>query len=52
MSAAEIKVWFVLFRDSKHDASRTSQMDIARRAGVNVRTVRRAFDGLKRAGLL
>jgi hypothetical protein len=48
----EIAVWLVLYRDTKNGVARTSQADMARRAGVAARTVRRALDGLKRRGLL
>jgi hypothetical protein len=50
---AEVLVWLALFRDTKQDGiARTSQADIARRAGVNVGTVKRAVAGLRRRGLL
>lgn len=49
----EIAVWLVLYRDTKPDGTaRTSQADLARRAGTSDRTVRRALDGLGRWGLL
>ena len=50
---AEVLVWLALFRDTKADGlARTSQADLARRAGVNVGTVKRAVAGLRRRGLL
>jgi DNA-binding MarR family transcriptional regulator len=52
LSRAEALVWLVLYRDTKDGTARTSQTDIARRAGVNVRTVKRAIAGLHRRGLL
>lgn len=52
LSRAEALVWLVLYRDTKDGTARTSQADIARRAGVNVRTVKRAVVGLHRRGLL
>lgn len=49
----EIVVWFVLYRDTKPDGTaRTSQADMARRAGVSERTVRRVIRRLERAGFL
>lgn len=49
---AETLVWLALFRDTKADGlARTSQADLARRAGVDVRTARRAIVGLRRRGL-
>ncbi len=46
-------VWFILWRDTKPDGlARASQKHIARRAGCNVRTVRRALKTLESAGLL
>ena len=53
LTRAEIAVWLLLWRDTKPDGlARTSQVDLARRAGVNVRTVKRATVGLHRRGLL
>src|SRR5262245_10511858 len=42
LTGSEVAVWLILFRDTKADTgtSRTGQQDIARRAGVNARTVR------------
>jgi len=49
----EIAAWLVLYRDTKPDGTaRTSQADLARRAGTSDRTIRRALDGLKGRGLL
>jgi hypothetical protein len=53
LSRSEALVWLVLFRDTKRDGlARTSQADLARRAGMNDRTVRRAIDRLQERGLL
>jgi hypothetical protein len=53
LSRAEIAVWLILWRDTKGDGTaRTSQADLARRAGSDVRTVRRALRQLQAAGLL
>jgi hypothetical protein len=52
LSRAEALVWLVLYRDTKDSIARTAQTDIARRAGVNVGTVKRAMTGLRRRGLL
>jgi hypothetical protein len=52
LSRAETLVWLVLYRDTKDGTARTAQTDIARRAGVNVRTVKRAIADLHRRGLL
>ena len=50
---SEIAVWLLLFRDTKQNGlARTSQADLARRAGVNPRTVGRAVLSLCQAGLL
>lgn len=50
---AELLVWFALFRDTKPDGlARTSQADLARRAGLSARTVVRAIASLVRRGLL
>ena len=48
LTGAEVKVWTILFRDTKDTGTaRTGQADMARRAGMNVRTVRRALDRLE-----
>ena len=44
--------WLVLFRDTKPDGTaRTGASDLPRRAGVNVRTVKRAVGRLRTPGL-
>lgn len=48
----EIAVWLILFRDTRNGTARTGQADIARRAGISPRTVRRSIGRLKAAGLL
>lgn len=53
LDRAELLVWLLLWRDTKPDGlARTSQADMARRAGVSDRTVRRALRRLDRLGLL
>ena len=50
---SDIAVWLVLYRDVKKDGvARTGQTDIARRAGVSERTVRRTIRRLEARGLL
>lgn len=50
---AEVRVWLVLFRDTKPvGRARTGQTDIARRTGLSVRTVQRAVRALAAAGLV
>jgi hypothetical protein len=48
----ELAVWLVLYRDTKDGTARTSQADLARRAGTSDRTVRRVIAGLEAVGLL
>jgi hypothetical protein len=50
LTGAEVKVWLILFRDVKAatGTARTGQADIARRAGLSVRGVRKALAGLNR----
>lgn len=48
----EIAVWLILWRDERNGTSRTSQADLARRAGVSRRTVVRILDRLESKGLL
>ena len=46
-------VWLILYRDTKPDGlARTAQVDIARRVGLSVRTVRSALKRLEACGLL
>jgi hypothetical protein len=54
LTEAEVKVWLILFRDTKAatGTARTGQADIARRAGVKPRTVRRALASLKAKGMV
>ena len=52
LSRSEILVWMILYRDTRNDISSTSQVDIARRAGISTRTVCRAINRLRKRGLL
>lgn len=54
LTGAEAKVWMILFRDTKAKTgtARTGQTDIARRAGVNARTVRYVLVSLEAKGLI
>lgn len=52
LARGELLVWLVLFRDSRDGIARTSQTDIARRAGMTDRTVRRTLRRLELRGLV
>ncbi len=53
VTSAAALVWLVLFRDTKPDGLvKTSQADIARRAGLSLKTAKRAVKALDKAGLL
>jgi hypothetical protein len=53
LDGSTVKVWFILFRDTKQDGlARASDADLGRRAGVSVRTIYTARKRLERAGLL
>lgn len=52
LSRANMAVWLVLYRDTKDGIARTGQTDIARRAGVCTRTVKRAIRQLEQMGLV
>ena len=52
LQAADVRVWFVLYRDTKDGTAATAQADIARRAGVSVRAVHGSVKRLERLGLL
>jgi hypothetical protein len=53
LKPSERAVWLILFRDTKPGGiARTSERDIARRAGVSDRMVRYALTALERRGLV
>ena len=52
LTRSEILVWMILYRDTRNGIARTSQTDIARRAGTSTRTVCRAINRLRKRGLL
>jgi hypothetical protein len=53
LTRAEVKVWLILFRDTKaNGTARTGQRDIARRAGLKPRMVRYALASLEAKGML
>ena len=53
LEGTSAKVWLILWRDTKPNGSAaTSQQDLARRAGVSVRTIYTALKNLESAGLL
>jgi DNA-binding transcriptional ArsR family regulator len=45
-------VWLLLLRDERNDAARTAVSDLARRAGLSERTVKRHLHTLKDRGLI
>jgi hypothetical protein len=53
LTGAETKVWLILFRDTKAatGTARTGQADVARRAGLQPRTIRRALAKLEAKGM-
>jgi len=53
LTGAETKVWLILFRDTKGEGTaRTAQADIARRAGLSVRSVKLAIRSLTANGMV
>lgn len=52
LSRCDLLVWLILFRDARDGMARTSQSEIARRAGMSDRTVRRALKKLASRGLV
>jgi hypothetical protein len=53
LTAAQRSVWLVLWRDTKPSGvAQTSQADIARRAGITDRAVRKALSALMTMGLV
>jgi hypothetical protein len=53
LGGSAVMVWLILFRDTKPDGlARTSHADLARRAGVTVRTITTLRGELEQAGLI
>jgi hypothetical protein len=53
LTGAEVKVWLILYRDTKANGlARTGQADIARRAGLRPRMVRYALAKLEAKGMV
>lgn len=53
LTRAELLTWMILYRDTKpNGTARTAQSDIARRAGTDSRTIRRALQRLSALGLV
>ena len=52
LTKAEALTWLILYRDTRNGTARTSQADIARRAGLSDRSVRSAIAKLVKVGLL
>ena len=54
LTGAEVKVWLILFRDTKAatGTARTGQADIARRSGLSLRAVKLAVRSLKAKGMI
>jgi hypothetical protein len=52
LSRPELAVWLVLWRDTRDGIAKTGQANIAKRAGLSERTVRRTIGRLAGRGLL
>lgn len=52
LDRGELAVWLTLWRDTRDGMARTSQADLARRAGVTTRTIVRSIASLECRGLL
>jgi hypothetical protein len=52
LGRAETRVWLILFRDCRDDVAATSQADLARRGGMDRKTVYRALRRLQKRGLV
>jgi DNA-binding transcriptional ArsR family regulator len=52
LTKAEVTAWLILYRDTRNGTACTSQADIARRAGLSVRSVTNAIRKLTESGLL
>jgi predicted transcriptional regulator len=52
LKRAEIAVWLILYRDTRDGIAATGYNDLARRAGIDRRTVSRALRRLKQCGLV
>ncbi|MCD0459208.1 helix-turn-helix domain-containing protein [Roseiconus lacunae] len=49
---SELLVWMTLYRDTRNGTAATSQRDIAKRSGLNRKTVERSIASLVERGLL
>lgn len=52
LNKSEIATWLVLYRDVRDGIASASQSEISRRAGISVRSVRKAIRSLVVSGLL
>jgi hypothetical protein len=52
LSAAEVVVWMIMFRDCRNGIASTSHRDIVRRSGCSLRAVNYAIKRLRAAGLI
>ena len=52
LSRSEVLVWLILYRDTRNGIAKVSQADIARRGGMNARSVRRALEKLESSALV
>ncbi|WP_037248415.1 HTH domain-containing protein [Rhodopirellula baltica] len=52
LTRPDLSVWMVLYRDTRNGVAKTGQTDIAKRAGISERTVRRSIKRLSDIGLL
>jgi hypothetical protein len=52
LDRGELTTWLILFRDTRDGVAKTSQGDIARRAGMSARGVRKAIGKLIGKGLV
>jgi DNA-binding transcriptional ArsR family regulator len=53
LGLADVKVWLILFRDTRPNGlARTGQTDIAERTGLSVRSVKVALRRLRAAGIV
>jgi hypothetical protein len=52
LTKAELATWLILYRDTREGTVSTSQANIARRAGISVRSVGKAISKLTMKGLL
>ena len=52
LTGSDVRVWLILYRDTKNGTAATARSDIAKRAGLSVKSVSKSIKSLAGCGLL